>query len=537
MQTKKLLNLSALTIILFSAAAIRFWGIDFGLPFLYNTDEPNFVMRAFRILGTGDLNPHWFGHPGSFTIYSLALIMGIYAFIGLALGHFTDLASIELITRTDPSEFYLVGRLLIFTFGIAVVYLTYCLGKAFRDRLTGLFSALIVGASPLAIELSRLIRTDMQMVAFVLITLFFCMKISEDSRLKYYILSGLFLGLAISTKYPAVIACLSIVTAHILFNRRKSNPILFNFRLVVISAISSIIGAFLAAPFLFLDFGTALQDVSGEARDYHLSSNSYGLFDSVWRYITDVVQVNISLGGLTLAAVSIITVISSPLVNYKGVVLLSFLAPFIFFISSLNLWWERWGLPLIPVFSIFAAHGLLVIVNNFNSVRYKSITISLFFLTMLLPINKSFLETKELATSDTRTVAFNWIEDNVPKGSLILIESYTPQLIRENYRIIQPGFMTLENQPAPTKYYRALGVIGELESAEAIKQASPDYIIIGNQYERRKKGGPRLSYSIPIYNYIFEHYEQVFQIDPKEGVRSGNRVRIFSKPNVKNGND
>ena len=529
MPKNTLLNSGALIAILLFAAAIRFWGIDFGLPFLYNTDEPNFVSRAFRILGTGDLNPHWFGHPGSFTIYSLAFVMGIYAFIGLAFGHFNDLSSIEMITRTDPGEFYLVGRILIFIFGITVIYLTYRLGQAFKNKNTGLLAGLIVAVSPLAVELSRLIRTDMQMVTFVLATLLFCIRISETSRLKHYVLSGLFLGLAVSTKYPAVIACLPIATAHFLFNHRQNKPLLSDFRLLIIAATASIIAAFISAPFLFIDFGTALQDILGEARDHHLSSNSYGIISSIWRYISDVIKVNISLGGLILAIVSFISIISRPMINYKGLVLLSFLVPFLIFISSLNLWWERWGLPLIPIISIFSAHGLLIIIKAIKFARYKAAIIALFLLSISFPLQKTVFETMELATSDTRTEAFNWVESNIPGGSLILLESYTPQLKRANYQLIQPGYMTLENQPAPTKYYRALGVIGELKGIESIIRSDPEYIIIGNHYERRKEGGERYLYSLRIYDYIFENYDQIYKIDPEKGVRSGNRVRIFRK--------
>jgi hypothetical protein len=537
MLSGKLIKFGALLTILLFAAVIRFWGIDFGLPFLYNTDEPNFISRAFRILATGDLNPHWFGHPGSFTIYSLAFIMGVYAFIGLALGHFTDLASIEAITRTDPGEFYLVGRFLILAFGVAVVYLTYCLGKAFRDKNTGLVAALIVSISPLSVELSRLIRTDTQMIAFVLITLLFCIKISEHSRLRNYIISGLFLGIAISTKYPAVIACLSIVTAHFIYNRRNQKPLLHDFYFVIIAAIFSIIGAFLSAPFLFIDFGTALQDVMGEARDSHLSSNSYGFLSSTWRYISDVIYVNISLAGCIFAAISIVSIVSRPLKNYGGLVLISFFVPFILFISSLNLWWERWALPMVPIASIFAAHGLLLMLSIFSRARYQIMVISLFFLTMALPLKKTILEAYALSTSDTRTEAFNWVEENIPKGSLILTESYTPQLIRKNYQLIQPGNMTTNNQPAPTKHYRALGVIGELKNIEMIKEADPDYIIIGNQYERRIEGGENFADSIAIYTYIFENYRQIYKIDPEEGIRSGNRVRIFGKSAGRANND
>ena len=48
-------------------------GLTKALPYEPETDEPVFVQPAARIAATGDLNPHWFGHPGATVIYPLAL--------------------------------------------------------------------------------------------------------------------------------------------------------------------------------------------------------------------------------------------------------------------------------------------------------------------------------------------------------------------------------------------------------------------------------------------------------------------------------
>ena len=56
------------------------YGLDFGLPYIYNGDEPDIVGRGLTIMVTGDLNPHFFGHPGTVLIYLCAVIYG-----GLAL--------------------------------------------------------------------------------------------------------------------------------------------------------------------------------------------------------------------------------------------------------------------------------------------------------------------------------------------------------------------------------------------------------------------------------------------------------------------
>ncbi|MGB3058399.1 MAG: hypothetical protein WBE17_01555, partial [Anaerolineae bacterium] len=50
----------ALAAILLIAVALRLWGINFGLPYLYHPDEPGYVAIAQNMVKTGDLNPHFF---------------------------------------------------------------------------------------------------------------------------------------------------------------------------------------------------------------------------------------------------------------------------------------------------------------------------------------------------------------------------------------------------------------------------------------------------------------------------------------------
>jgi 4-amino-4-deoxy-L-arabinose transferase-like glycosyltransferase len=520
----------AIIAVLAIAGLARYWGLDFGLPFLYNTDEPNFVTRAFRILGTGDLNPHWFGHPGSFTIYSLSLVFGLYASIGLMLGHFPDLSAIEVITRTEPSEFYFVGRLLILFFGMLAVYLTYLMGKRGQNRTVGLISASIMAIAPLSVELSRLIRTDMQMTALILITVIYCFKIIEKPKISNYIIAGLFLGLSVATKYPAIFGCLPIIAAHFISQSNQGIPLTKNFAHLLTAATFSLIGAFLAAPYLFIDIQTALNDILGEARSTHLSSTSYGFTNSIFRYFYDVILSNVSLAGGFFALISVFVIVKKPRDNYFGIVVLSFFIPFLFFISSLNLWWERWAMPLIPFACYLAAHGVYISYKIFEHTRLKFFVATSLVIALILPLRETLLDANELAQGDTRTHAYRWSRQNISENSLILVESYSPQLPTESYRLIQPGFMDEDFQPASTKYYRALGVIGELEDTKDIVESDPDYIILSDQYDRRLAGGEPYAHSMPIYNYIFRNYDKVFEVKSIRGSLAGNVVRIYSKP-------
>ena len=77
---------AALGLILIAALGWRLNNIGFGLPSMYDPDEPIFMITALRMLAEGTFNPGWFGHPGSTTIYLVAAIDAAVASAGLIFG-------------------------------------------------------------------------------------------------------------------------------------------------------------------------------------------------------------------------------------------------------------------------------------------------------------------------------------------------------------------------------------------------------------------------------------------------------------------
>src|SRR5438552_4067159 len=61
--------------LLLLALVVYVWGIQKNLPYVSEVDEHSFwVARAVGMADRGDLNPGWFGHPGSTVLYPLAAI-------------------------------------------------------------------------------------------------------------------------------------------------------------------------------------------------------------------------------------------------------------------------------------------------------------------------------------------------------------------------------------------------------------------------------------------------------------------------------
>jgi hypothetical protein len=106
----------ALTVVLIAAAVLRFWAIGRGIPYAVQLDEPEIVERAFNMMRSGSLHPHFFDYP-SLSIY-LQLAVSIARFLaGAVSGEWSSLG------QATGGSFYLWGRAVIAMLGVATVLL------------------------------------------------------------------------------------------------------------------------------------------------------------------------------------------------------------------------------------------------------------------------------------------------------------------------------------------------------------------------------------------------------------------------------
>jgi dolichyl-phosphate-mannose--protein O-mannosyl transferase len=140
------------TIIAFGAY-LRVSGIRSDFPFIYSADEANFVDRAVRLLSRNSLDPRWYGHPGQFTIYLLALSYETLFVVSKIAGTIPGFQSFLDVYRYDPTEFYFIGRLLSASFAVGVLILVALIARRLGSKWpTTALAVLLVSISPLLIE-------------------------------------------------------------------------------------------------------------------------------------------------------------------------------------------------------------------------------------------------------------------------------------------------------------------------------------------------------------------------------------------------
>lgn len=538
---------TVLTIVLLSGLLLRLYGIDFGLPYLYEPDEHVHVNIAGRIVADHDLNPHWFGHPATTTIYMMS---GLYAFIfrvGLSLGVFASPGDFTTFFFQNPTVIYLSGRVMIAVFGVASVLLTYLMARRLFNRSTGLLAATFLALSPLHVYFSKVIHPDVQMSFFILVAFWFCLDILQRRTWSSYLLAGFFTGLGTATKYPAVIVATTIVLAHIL-----SGPWQWS-RLskLLVSGVASLVGAFMASPFLFLNFGTTLSNVGYEVNTRLLWGEGEGLIRNLAWYLQSPLLEAVSRVGCILGGVGVVLCVVSR--ERDKWLLITFPVFFLLFIASLNHRWRHFIIPAIPFLCMLVAHALYWIakrVGQYWDPRIARWAGFILLLGIVAPmLRTAILQGRVMSLPDTRTLARERIMENIPAGSRVLFEAHTPQLLEELYKYFvvwdgqlvevganklnRGGFLNraYDKKNVEGAIFLPYGEIGRLKDTEAIHREKVEYMVLSSsQYDRYLVESRRFAdYAgiVATYETLMNMGTKIYELKPIPDKTIGPTIRLY----------
>jgi 4-amino-4-deoxy-L-arabinose transferase-like glycosyltransferase len=150
----------ALGAILLLALILRLWGIKYGLPFGYQTDEERvYVRKAVRMLDAGSLNPHYMHNPPLLT-YLLEAVFAIR--YGASDAH-RMLGDVP-----DRGSLFLIARVVVALIGTLAVGLTFVAARRFFDRRVGLVAALLMAVAFLPVFYSHVALNNVPATAAAL---------------------------------------------------------------------------------------------------------------------------------------------------------------------------------------------------------------------------------------------------------------------------------------------------------------------------------------------------------------------------------
>ncbi len=521
--------LIVLIAILAITIGLRLWGIDHGLPYIYDPDEPLTVVIAGGMLANRDFNPHWFGHPGTTNIYLLVLIdLAIYIG-GLLSGRFAGPQDFRAYYHADPSEIYLGGRLLNVLFAAATVIVIYFIAKQIVSRKWVWLPSLLFAISPLHIGFSKYIRSDTLLTLFIVLVVYFSLEIQHKGSLRSYIFAGICTGLGVATKYPAALVVPVVFAAHFFIeneHQRKSSNLMLYF-------VACAVGVIIGSPYLLLNIQTVVTDLLHESRTEHLGADGLGFFGNLIFYFRTLIESGVGWGGVGFAMVG--SLIAFVRKNKKVFLLILFTIVFIGGVSILSLHWSRWVIPVIPIICILTAFGFEKGVFWLDSkiAPYASIFIQIFVLLAIVTpmLFLSIQQSKTLAGPDTRTLTREWLLQNVESEKKILMETYTPILPKDAfvfYSVNENGDLALYDPEDSYKtYFKSTGHIGDINNLNEIYNYGVDYFIIGSMYERYQNAGEKYQKKALVYSELIENSKLVFESMPDTGRVNGPPVRVY----------
>jgi len=407
-------------LVLFLAIALRVWPLSF--PVDLSPDEDNVVTRALR-MGRDGLNPGFFKYPPLF----LYIIFSGFV-IRYGAERALDLSSSPQAFAdrffADPVSFFAQARLISVIMGVGVVWLVYLLARRYpMSRRTSSAAALFVAVSPLLVNLSHFSLVDGPALFPFVFSILFSVRYFRKGGRREAFCAGLLAGLATAIKYPSGVAFIGIIVA-VLGRARTGN------RAEIVGPLSwsgaGLAGGFLiACPWAISDFGTfwpymsMLGSFVGNPYIAELTQ-ARGYIPYLIELLPNAMGWPLYLAGLA----GVIFWIRSD--GWKAAIIAAPAIGYWILMGSARNYLLRYSAPMLPALAMGAAWWVGCALKKWPENKTR---ISLAIIVLVGPaMGISALSNLRLALPDTRDAATEWIEKNVPAGSLIVSESYGPRL-------------------------------------------------------------------------------------------------------------
>jgi hypothetical protein len=421
----------ALAGLLAAALLVRVWGAKNGLPYAYNVDEnAHFVPRAVGFFGH-TLNPYYFVNPPAIS-YVFYVVFGLW-FGG---GHGAAEAY-----ATNASEVWLVARVTVAVIATFAVWLTYLAGKRLFDRQVALLGAAILAFAFLPVFYSRLALNDAPAMSAVALSLLGTALILRRGRWFDYVIAGIGLGLAISTKYTAGIAIVPLLTAALARWRDEPDtprgvrallrpsglrtmtrsPALRG--LVLLAGGATVLTFAATNPYAIVSSTEFINGIRKQG-SATAGTDKLGVEESSgYRYY--LWTLTWGLGWLPALSALGGSILLAKRDRRLALVLVPAVVLYFLFMGHQQRYFGRWFLPVYPLLCLLAAYGGVEAVRALAKARPR-LRLALAGVAALALVGQGALYSihNDLLSSrqDTRTMTRSWLLAHVPPGSKIVVE-------------------------------------------------------------------------------------------------------------------
>jgi 4-amino-4-deoxy-L-arabinose transferase-like glycosyltransferase len=491
----------ALAVVLISAAVLRFWSLGHGIPYAVGVDEPQIVERAFTMMKSGSLNPHFFDY-GSLTIYIQLAVSIVRFIVGAVTGAWDSL------DQATSGSFYLWGRAVTASFGVATVLLVYRIGTRWGTR-HALIAAALMAFMPLHVRYAHYVLTDIPLTFFVALTLLLTLQAHERPSARTFALAGAAVGLAAAVKYNGGLALLMPLAACWMTPSARPSRLACAFAAVGAAALAFFIGA----PYTLLNLPGFLDRFASLTAEYR---NGAPPPESGAVLYLKHLRLQFGWPGMFLIAagllMGLVRAVRGPgRVAWASV--LVFTIPYFFVVAQQRIIYARYMLPIVPMLCVLSAAAVVSGVSVLRRYQFprgvRTLLIVALTLALLVPpANVAWAFNRTISQTSTLDQAYDWIVPNIPKHSTIVMEGGHLILPDDEYQTVRIGQLRYRTY----EQYVSEGV---------------DYLIASSQCYQPYLDAPR-TYRDEYAQYmtLFAQTDEVARFTPK-GEQPGPELRIF----------
>ena len=410
-----------LGLLLLAGAAVRIWGIDFGLPHTQARPDETQVMDVALTYLRGTLWPKFFDYPRLYTYAVLAAFLAYYAG-GRIAGTFASLAAFVATWPVNWEPFFLINRSLSAAAGILVIPVACAMGRRLGDAGTGLVAALFMALAYGHVRDSHFGTTDTTLVLLCAACALWLLKSDARRWGRADVAAAAFAGLAAATKYNGVILLVPLGLSHLIYAGQQPArrvAALVGGRALAIGAAFALAFA-VGVPFILFDytrFSNAMGDLSTVLSIGFTPANRT---NGWWYHLAVSLRHGLGLPLLACGLAGFAVVARR---DWRtGLLLLSFPAAYFAVAGSFGLQFVRYALPIVPFLCVSAAVTITAMTRQVASPRWRATLTAAAALAVVWPSASSVVDfDKVIGRTDSRVLAAEWMARHAEPGASILV--------------------------------------------------------------------------------------------------------------------
>ncbi|MEE2657479.1 MAG: tetratricopeptide repeat protein [Candidatus Latescibacterota bacterium] len=250
--------------VLLLAFLLRVWGLLSG-NLVPHPDEIFMVIYPLGLF-SGDLNPHHFHYP-NFHFYELGLVYGLHFIVQYLFGEGRSLIDWAAHHFFWGAESMMdVARLIGVAYSMGTVALAGLLARELatwrghsgsaercdigQTAVATFLAMLLMAVNVLHVRQSPIASVDVPLAFWFGMATWGGLRLLTRHEVRDYLIAGTLVGLSAACKYPGVMSCAAVMTAHLIARRRVLDSRLW------LAGLASIVTFLALSPYIALDFET-----------------------------------------------------------------------------------------------------------------------------------------------------------------------------------------------------------------------------------------------------------------------------------------